>query len=372
MNRIFRLESMKSTQTLLLIITALVVGAVLRLYFVYNVPTRPDEDAYLGPARVMREHLQAGEWEKIPEVDVTWEHPQLVKLMFSLTLDSEDMDEIPTEIVPGRTTAMPENSLRNSRLQTVMVSLLTLLTVALTNPLAALLLAVDPIHFQFGSTAYIDAVPALFTALMAYFYIRAINGEQHKTRDFLLSGVCLGVAAAAKYPYAWVGVILALHVLVYRHFSFQHIFQWGMLALAMFYLLNPYIWKNPIGRVYDQLTFHEDYADTQLQKDNHSLLKPIDQLTEPRYYLPSKVKHEVWNPLGQVVFALAVVGTAVLLWQKSFYGWWLVLGLLFLMVWPTQWIQHNMMIVVPYTLAAATGLQWLWQQLRLRYQTRFS
>jgi uncharacterized membrane protein len=353
---------MKSYRTALLIFTALLLGGTLRLYFAYNVAARPDEDAYLAPARVMREYIEEGELEKIPNVDVTWEHPQLVKLMFSLTLDEDDMNEIPTKIVPGKTTPLPEHSLRNSRLQTITVSVLTLFTVALTSPLAALLLAIDPIHFQFGSTAYIDAMPTLFTALMAYFYVRA----KHNVRRFLLSGVCLGVAVACKYPYAWVGVILVMHLLVYRAFSLKHIFLWGMLAVAVFYLLNPYIWENPIERVYDQLTFHEDYADTQLEKDNHALLKPIDQLTEPRYYLPSKVKHEIWNPLGKLVFALAIPGTAVLLYQKSFYGWWMVLGLLFLMVWPTQWIQHNMMIVVPYTLAAATGLRWLWQHITLR------
>lgn len=383
----------KSIQTALFVLAILILGGALRLYFVYNVASRPDEDAYLGPARAIREYAQAGEWDKILDLDITPEHPQLVKFMFALTLDDDELEDIPTEIVPGRTTQMPPNSQRNARLQTVGVSLLTFITLALSNPLAALFLAIDPIHFQFGSTAYIDAVPTLFTALMAYFYVRGQSAKSPSptlgdnqgslltglgvgvtpNRNLILSALCFGVAVAAKYPYAWIGVILVLHALIYKTYSFKKLILWGVLSIGVFFVLNPYIWKDPFGRVYEQLTFHEDYADVQLQKDNHSLLKPIDQLTEPRYYLPSKVKHDIWNMLGIVVFALAIPGTVVLLRQKSFYGWWMVLGLLFLMVWPTQWIQHNMMIVVPYSFAAATGLIWLWQQsqkLWVRYHLR--
>lgn len=375
--------TIKSPKILIFIITVLVLGTAMRLYFAYHVPSRPDEDAYLGPARVMREYAKAGEFEKILDLDITPEHPQLVKLMFALTLDDDELQDIPTEIVPGRTTPMPPNSQRNARLQVVATSFLTILTLALTNPIAALLLAVDPIHFQFGSVAYIDAMPTLFTALMAYFYLKAQSTgtdriypvptegnhiqqflRQPKYRYLALSGICLGVAVACKYPYAWIGVILVLHALVYRLVSLKQLIAWGILSIIIFFAFNPYIWKNPIERVYEQLTFHEEYADVQLEKDNHALRKPIDQLTQPSYYLPSKVKHPLWNPLGRVVFALAIPGTIVLLRQKSFYGWWLVLGLVFLMVWPTQWIQHNMMIVVPYSFAAATGVPWIGQQIQ--------
>lgn len=356
------------------------LGVALRLYVADVSAVDWDEDDYLSPARAMRERINEGEFSKIPDVQQNREHPPLVKLLYSLTLDQDDMEEIPLVTYRSRKSPLPEDSLRNSRLQSVTFGGVSLLVVSLINPFAGLALALLPIHVHFTSVAYLEALPVLCTALMAYFYLKsqAVSTDsiyrvrqifQHKKYRYMaLSALFFGLAVACKYPYAWSGVALVLHALIYRHWKIQQVMAWGLFSIVVWFSFNPYVWPNPPDRLRYQFTYHEDYAENQVE--THSYTNPFEQFTRPNNYLLKEIRHPLWRSVAIAIFAFAAVGVIVSLWQKSYFGWWLVIGWVFLMIWPTQWIQHKMTITVPYAVCAAVGFQWVYASLRNRLSNR--
>lgn len=350
---------------ILFIAAVVVFGVGLRLYTADVSGVDWDEDDYLSPARAFRELLDKGDFAEIPNVEQNREHPPLVKLLYSVTLDEEELEEIPLVTYRSRKSPLPPDSLRNSRWQSVTFGGLSLLVVSLMNPIAGVALAVTPIHVHFTSVAYLEALPVLCTALMAYFYLK--SQFHHKRRYLVLSAFFFGLAVACKYPYAWSGGALMLHALVYRHAKFQEMIVWGLLAIVIFFIFNPYLWPNPPERLRYQFTYHEDYAENQIE--THSYTNPFEQLTRPNNYLLKEIRHPLWRGVAIMIFFFAAVGAIVSLRQKSYFGWWLVIGLVFLMVWPTQWIQHKMTIMIPYSMCAAAGFQWIYAQVR-NFQTK--
>ncbi|MBZ0310091.1 MAG: hypothetical protein K8I82_28785, partial [Anaerolineae bacterium] len=153
-------------------LTAAVVllGVGLRLYTADVSAVDWDEDDYLSPARAMRELIDEGKFSEIPNVQQNREHPPLVKLLYSVTLDEEELEDIPLQTYRSRKSPLPPDSLRNSRWQSVFFGGLSLVVVSLMNPFAGAALAVTPIHVHFTSVAYLEALPVLCTALMAFFY----------------------------------------------------------------------------------------------------------------------------------------------------------------------------------------------------------
>ena len=334
------------------IIWSIVLGAgALRLYYADTMKTDWDEDDYLVPAGMMRRLMDAGEWAQIAQVQQTYEHPPLVKLLYALTIESDELADVPTENVRySNRIPLPPHTLRNARLQSVLAGSLTVLVVAHISPLAGLALAVQSIHAHYSSVAYADALPTLCCALAVTLYARR--------RNPWLAAVCLGIGVAGKYPYAVVGGVIVLHALAVRRWSVTRLLAWGLVAAGVFFMLNPYLWPDPVGRLRDQLQYHED--DTRRDGVNHELTKPLRQMVTPddhfRHLFDDSEPYWFFERIDRLLFALAVPGTLILLWRRSAFGWWLVLGFSFLMLWPTQWVQHNMSIVVPYSLAASAGL----------------
>jgi hypothetical protein len=347
----------------LLVLGVVGLGLGWRGYVAQNAPHDFDEDNYLSAARSFRLLIEAGQWSQIPDVTNNQEHPPLVKLLYSLSLDPAELDQIPRQedIRPGSNLALPANSLQNARWQSVLFSGLTLLLLAVTSPLAALALSGQSLHLYYGSVAYLDALPTLMTALSAALYTYSYAGQAQHYRQLAFWGaaICFGIGVAAKYPFGLIGVALLAHALFYRHAKLWQVIAWGLVAILAFFIFNPYLYPDPMGRVRDQLTFHEAYAQRQ---EGARLLRPITQLTDPGQFLPDLLDTPLKHGLDLLIFGLASVGVPQLVRQKSVYVWWLLLGMLFLMTWNTQWPQHKLMIIVPYSISAAAGLRWLWAQ----------
>lgn len=343
------------------IILIIAVGGAWRLYVRAEAPVAHDEDNYLSAARTFRELMQAGEWGQIPNVSNNEEHPPLGKLLFSLTLDEQELDQIPTEdqIFRGSRLPLPPHSLENARLQAVLASILTLLAAAMVNPVAALALSGQSVHWYFGSLAYLDALPTFLTALSAALYVYSVGeNPKYPTPAFLASAACFGMGVAAKYPFALMGVALVLHALVYRVVKLPQLIGWGVFSILIFFIFNPYLYPAPLERVESQLAFHEDYAE---KYGDRKWYRPIQQLTDAEF-LSDNLKSPLGHGLDLAIFGLAVMGLYPLSRQKSFYLWWLVLGMVFLMYWNTQWSQHKMMVVYPYSISAGAGGIWLWER----------
>jgi 4-amino-4-deoxy-L-arabinose transferase-like glycosyltransferase len=229
------------------------------------------------------------------------------------------------------------------------------LVLGLVSPLAGLALAVASIHAHFSSVAYLDALPTLFTALAVVLYERG-----HKKRAwFWLSGICLGIAVAGKYPFALVGAVMLLHAVSIHPRRAADLARWGVLAVAVFFVLNPYLWPDLVGRLAGQLRYHAEY--TQRPVVHHHALAPAQQMLNPRDHLEHLfdpgTNFTLPTAVDRTLFALAVPGLALLLKRRSIYGWWFAFGFAFLVLWPSQWVQHKMVIMVPFSVAASVGLK---------------
>jgi hypothetical protein len=337
-------------------------GGVLRLHYARTMPTDWDEDDYMVPAGMFRRLIDQGDWSNIPDMQQNYEHPPLVKLLYSLTIPEYEVDDVPTENVRfDNRIDLPPDSLRNARLQSVLAGTLTILAMGWVSPLAGLALAFQSIHVHFSSVAYLDALPVLFATLAVICYER--GGLRH--RWLWLSAACLGIAVAAKYPYAVVGVAMLVHALLVRHVPVRRLLAWGVIALGVFFLLNPYLWPAPVDRLDQQLRYHRTYS--QQERVQQAPVKALIQMVTPGNHLGHLLDGPgLFAITDRVMLALAVPGVVALLWRRSVYGVWAVLGFAFLMIWPTQWIQHNMLIVVPYSVAAGMG-GWMLARLALTW-----
>lgn len=337
-----------------------VLALVLRIHVARNVPVEVDEDNYISAGLDYRRGLDERDLYAITHVNRNYEHPPLVKFLYGLTMDEDEVEAVPQKLYPGFMEELPK-SLDRARGQSIFAGVAAALVVGFINPFAGLAMATQSMQTYYTSIAYLDALPVLFIALMAWAYT-------HETQRvyFWLSAIFFGVAVAAKYPYALVGFILIAHALFYRLYPIHKLVLWGMLSIFVFFWLNPYIWPDPIGRIEGQLSFHSDYG----LGRNYSLFVPIGQMIYPH----QDIRYGdglMLNPVVDVViFLLAVPGAYFLLKQKSFFGWWLVAGAIFQMLWPAQWIQHNMIIIVPYSISAAVMFQWLVQQVQQRRQVQ--
>ncbi len=342
------------------VLVCLVAGS-LRLYAAYQFRVAYDEDDYLVSSRQYRELIDRGEFRKIGQVKQNFEHPPLVKVFYGLTLVENELEQIPTkEPRRGSRQPLPRWSLRYSRWQSVAFGTLTVGLLSLADPLAGLLVAVCSLHLVFTSLAYLDALPTFLTALAVYLFYGKTR------RSFWLSAMCFGAGVACKYPYALIGIALLAHSLVHRRHPIRSLMGWGVVSVVAFLALNPYLWPDPISRVEEQLSYHAEYA--QKGRFDSDSSKPIQQMVDPqgsmRYLVKRVDGFQLLRTMDLLISPLAFVGLFVLLRRRDVYGWWLVTGFAFLMLWPTHWIQHNMMIVVPYCVSAAVAARWVMSLIR--------
>jgi hypothetical protein len=364
-----------------LIMLVVLIGAGLRVLMATDMRVDYDEDEYLITAAVIRQEMEEGDYDDITNIEKNYEHPPLSKIVYATALEEEEVDDFPTQFARFGRQPLPEDSLEQARLVAVALGALSILVVAVWSRLAALVLALQSLHVHFTSTAYLEAVPTLFATLAVLFYSQAFergwpgDGQPHRPRRrmvfLLLSAAALGIAVAGKYPYALVGVAMLLHALfIHRRYLLRAgvwLAGWGLVSLLVFFIFNPYIWFDPVERLASQVDYHQDYADNYEAKNPEMVagLKFISQMAIPHQHLHHLLEPHVIFPFAilDVIFLIGVLpGSLILLRQRSVVGWWLVVGLLFLLVWDVQHIQHKMLIIIPYCIASAAGWRWIVQR----------
>ncbi|NDJ84705.1 MAG: hypothetical protein GYB66_02360 [Chloroflexi bacterium] len=355
-------------QRRLLILGIVILAALLRLGIVVDAEQHWDEEDYLIAGAAFNRTLSEADWEGITEASYNFEHPPLVKFLYGLTYDPAERDrllnsiDLDTFAATGKRIARQDISLPRARLQSVTAGTLTVLAVAVISPIGGFVLAIVSIHMFYSSLALLDALPLLFLTLMAIAYQR-YHRHRQPAALFWVSAIFFGIAGAGKYPFAIAGVALLAHALVYRHQRLLALIGWGLLAIAVFFILNPYLWPQPIERLEDQLTYHREYAEN--KSDYHDYMTRVNQLLYPaRTWHDRGPDYPFIVPVDAAIFIFAIPGTVILLRQRSYFGWWLVVGFVFLTVWRSQWLQHNMIIMTPYAISAGTGLSWAWRHFR--------
>lgn len=328
-----------------------------------------DEDDYLRAAQEYAILMRTSHWEGFLEANYRQEHPPIAKIIFGVALltvpEKPLIEELPTLAGPNK--EVPRLLLTRARRWAASMGALEAGMLALVNPLGGLLLALHAMTSKYTSQVMLESLPALTSLLAVMTY--AQFKKSRRGGWWIASAVFLGLTAASKYLYALVGfAILADWLVIFRgrdaggtqdraklsYFAnvLAPVFMWGILSLLVFLAADPYLWPDPPGRLQASLSFNVDYSQSAREVKNADF-----PFWQPFRWLLFSVEN--WHPgvfyfpFDPLISILASVGWWRLWKREPVYVLWLVIGLAFLLVWPTKWPQYLITLTAPLCLAAA-------------------
>ncbi|RRR75703.1 MAG: hypothetical protein EI684_04140 [Candidatus Viridilinea halotolerans] len=335
------------------------LALALRLYAVPQLETHWDEDDYLRAGQFYAQHIARGDLAAIMNERENYEHPPLSKLVFGGILYATQMppryQETTTQNSGAPIVALEARPLR---VFNGVWGALTAALVAAVNPLAGLLVAVSSWHANFTALAMLEALPGFFSALTLLSLRRSAGVND---RWWWLAAVALGVAAAGKYLYAVpFGIASVIWMLWRQPRAWPWVFGWGALALLIFFLANPALWPDPIGRLYASLTFNTSYASGEyVTTYGYPWYQPLYWL-----FTPVNENRQVFPLLLDGIVAACALLAIVRLWHHDrLLPLWFGAGMIFLLLWPTKWNHYILVVTMPLALMAATFLQIWWERL---------
>lgn len=340
-----------------------------------RLPIDYDEDDYLRAAQQQGEAMAAGEWEELTGLNYRPEHPPLAKLLYGAVLAflpaAEEIPDRPTSASPAD--SLPQPHLDAARIAAAVLGTLEVALLALLSPLAGLFLGIHTFTIKYTSQVMLEALPAL-TSLAA---VLCYGRSKGKWNGWLaLSAVALGLTAASKYVYVVAGVAILGHWL-WDSYPRENragrrrwvrwlapVLGWGALSLAVFFLSDPYLWPDPLGRLRESLFYHAGYTQSEeVQRIQFPFWQPLTTLFQS---VP-------WHPgvfvvsLDLLIAVFALLGLGRLRRKQPLLLTWLAMGLGFLFLWPTKWPQYVLILTAPLSVAAGEGFAGLfWEPLRNR------
>lgn len=322
-----------------------VVGLLLRAWAAWQLPVDFDEPVYLQAGYEYAGLMRAGDWQGVIDYPENSEHPPLVKLIYGGV------------VLAAGPRASWEAVLLAGRLVSVVFGTLAVALVALVDPLAGGLLAVQTLVVKYTSQAYLEALP-LAMALLALFALR----RSQKERDawFWLSAAALGLTAAGKYSYFPILLVVLYVALVDKRFRIGKLLLYLGTAGLAFVAFNPALWSAPLERFADTFAFHVQYSQSaHVQESGYPWYQPFLWISRSHGY---NWHSEVFFYFGfdGLIFLFAVAG----MWlERRRLGWvlaWAAGSLLFLLLWPTKWPQYTLVLLPALCLLAAGALRRLY------------
>jgi ABC-type sugar transport system permease subunit len=213
----------------------------------------------------------------------------------------------------------------------------------------------------------LESLPALTSLVAVIAYV-----QFKKQRAFgwlVVSAIFLGLTAASKYLFAFVGfaILIDWYTVAKRNNNLNHYFQnfilFTLLSLFIFFATNPYLWPDPLGRLQESLFANTSYSENaqEVQNVGFPFWQPFNWLFfSVRTWHPTQFLFvvDVWITL------LAFLGIGRLWKREPVYVWWLVIMMGFLLIWPTKWPQYIVALSAPLSLAAGEGVLVLWHGVR--------
>jgi hypothetical protein len=130
---------------------------------------------------------------------------------------------------------------------------------------------------------------------------------------------------------------------------------------------DPHMWSDPLHRIVQSALFHGDYAQGQTVKEaSEPFWKPLLWL----------VRSIAWPAdvfvvrLDTLIGLLGLVGVFRLWRTQRVFALWLIIGVIFLLIWPTKWPQYMKTVSAPLCLAAAAGFRALIWEPAMRWWGR--
>ncbi len=333
-------------------------------------PIDYDEDDYLGAAQRYAAFLADRDLRGLIDYDFNYEHPPLTKLAYGLAIlplpKAPLLPEQSPNIPPAK--SLPQPHFRIARTLSAAFGTLEVLALAAFNPLAGLFLAIHTWQTKYTSQIMLEPLPALASLLAVLFYtLSQPRGNQRGTWLWLLlSAVALGLTAASKYTYCVVGLAIAADMgwRMANHSGqstsslsdrpFRRLLLWGTVAIAVFFVADPRLWSHPFQRLAQSLLYHGAYAQSaHVREANFPFWQPLVWLLGSVPWHPGVFL----LPLDLPITIFAALGWRPF-WQKHrVFALWLLIGLIFLLLWPTKWPQYILTITAPLCLAAAEGFR---------------
>jgi len=353
---------------LLAIILVTSIAWTLRERAVNNLPVDYDEDDYLRAAQQFTELIRAKDWAGFEETNYRAEHPPLSKILFGFSLLSAP--EAP--LIPDRPTSagpdqyLPRDLLHNARSMGQVFGTLTVFLLSLLNPIAGLFLAAHTFTIKYVSQVMLEALPALTSLVTVMAYVQS---KKHKNASgwLIVSAVFLGLTAASKYLYCLVGIAILIDwYLVSKENDnlrafVRNVLLWGVLAVALFFLADPYLWPDPINRLKESVFYHAGYATgaSEVSNAGFPFWQPFVWLNTSAFYWHEDVFVVGLDFLATILAAFGIMR----LWKKErTYVLWLIIAVVFLLLWPTKWPQYILVLTVPLSFAAGEAVAMGWEK----------
>lgn len=345
-----------------------------RAHLAYSGRIEYDEKNYAQAAVQYSNHLKSGDLGFVTRDSYNYEHPVLHKLAYALALlpfPAQEPFDLAKPLPVRLISQFPE--VVAMRWVSVVFGSLAVFLLALVNPLAGLFLALHTYAIKYTSVIYLEALP-MFASLLSFqaFSIVLKRGPGKPTLKWLaLSAAALGVAAASKYLYAVVGVVIVLYCGLWmirtRQQVLGYLALWGCLSLLVFWAVDPYLWVDPIQRLSASLKFSLDFANgPAVRFTAYPRWQPFQWLMRsmPQYPLGRITPFflqpgDFWVAIDSWILGLGIVGLPLLIKRYPEYFTWLAVGLAFLLAWSTKWPQYVLLVLPPICLAAALGVQTL-------------
>ncbi len=330
------------------------LALLLRGWALMRLPTDFDEPTYLEAAFDYARALRTGDWNGVIDYQGNREHPALVKLLYGLVVLA--LGEDAGTLVAGLA----------SRALSALLGTLAVLVLALLDPLAGGLLAVHTLAVKYTSQVYLEALPHLASMGAVLAFSRVKSGRDRPVTGlwFWLSALALGVTAAGKLTYLPVLLPILYLAIWEKRLRWRDLLLYGAVAVAVFWLLNPTLWHDPVERLVDSLFFHMRYSQgARVEAAGFPWHQPL-------YWL-SRSGPSVWHP--EVFFYFALDGPIFLLalpglyWEWRERRWvvvWILTSIALLLLWPTKWPQYTLVVTPALCLAASSTLRHLYRALR--------
>jgi len=359
------------------------VAVAARALAVTSLPVDYDELVYLPAGYWYAVRMTPGRWGELPDEPANTEHPPLVKLLFALELRRSGVPEPDWSQVqagaPVPAEARP--AFLHARGVSATTGVLQVALLAAASPAAGLWLAVDTYHVKFTSEAYVDAVPGLLALLSILLFERALRplaggpapppgppGGAPRAVPLLAAAALLGLATAGKYGYGLVLALTFAPFLLAGPRPRPWLLASGLaVAGAAFLIADPALWPDPIGRLWSSVAFHFRYAESaRVTRLELPWWQPMVWLSRPA---PA-----AWHPgvflisFPDRILLLAAALSARVAWRRRpVWVVWALVGLAFLLVWPTKWPQHTLLLRPALAGCAGLGLSALWGGLVRRW-----
>lgn len=358
----------------------LALAGYLRWRAVDRLPVDFDELTYLPAAFKYSEMLAAGDWRKVIEYREVLEHPAFNKLLFAKDVELRKPKE-PNWDALNVGKPIPEqdrSAFLGSRLISAVGGTLQVLIATIVHPIGGLFLAFNSYHVKYSGQVYLEGIPGFFAVLSVFLFELSVGrirtAEKTVPRSALLfaSAASLGLSAAGKYLYGIAGFV-TLAFLIIRTRSVRSVLLYVAIAVATFFLADPYLWTHPASRLWESLTYHWHYA-----HGEHVVSTGLPWYTPFKYFLeamPTQWHRGVFltGIADVLILPLALIAVPRAVRERPIWVAWAGVGLLFLLFWPTKWPQYILLVLPPICVCAGLGaeqiLSWIWGKIRRRTES---